>query len=330
MMKFLRILSKLVAIGGVLVVGFSAFSIYQYTTPSSAELPQHIVIPRGMPVKHIIAELENADLLPPFYHIALPLWLSGDYVGAKAGEYAFTEPLSPKEMFMKLREGKSVRHHITIPEGWEVWQVRNALMADARLTGALPDTIPEGSILPETYEFLRGDTRADVLAQMQAAMQETLAELWAARSPGLPIRTPQEALILASIVERETGHASERARVAAVFVNRLRAHMRLQSDPTAMYGVEQQDGPQNRAPRATDIDRDTPWNTYTRDGLPPTPIANPGRAAIEATLHPLNTDEYYFVASGEGGHRFARTLREHNRNVAEYRRIRRQQKRQSR
>ena len=196
------------------------------------------------------------------------------------------------------------------------------LAATPALAGEMAPVPAEGSLLPETYHYGRGDRRAALIARMAAAMDETLAELWQGRAEGLPFDSPPAAMVLASIVEKETGLAAERRHVAGVFVNRLRRGMRLQSDPTVIYGLTGGAGPLGRPLTRADLETDHPYNTYRIDGLPPHPIANPGREAIAAVLDPLPTGDLYFVADGSGGHVFAPTLDEHNRNVANWRRAR--------
>jgi UPF0755 protein len=191
------------------------------------------------------------------------------------------------------------------------------------LTGEIAGIPPEGSLMPDTYKFTRGATREKMLDEMTRVHQRAVEEIWARRAPGLPIDTPEEFVTLASIVEKETGRADERPRVAAVFINRLRQNMRLQSDPTVLYGLFGGDGrPPDRPIYQSDLQKETPYNTYVVAGLPPTPIANPGRAALEAVANPSRTPDLYFVADGTGGHVFAATLEEHNRNVARWREIR--------
>jgi UPF0755 protein len=242
----------------------------------------------------------------------------------KAGEYAFAPGMSMREVMDLLVSGKAIMHTITLPEGLTSKQIVDRLRADEMLTGDIEAIPPEGSLLPETYAFTRGASRQQILDQMAAAHKRALDEVWANRRSGLPIDTPEELVTLASIVEKETGKADERPRVAAVFVNRLEAGMRLQSDPTVIYGIAAGEGTLGRAIRRSDLDAENPYNTYRIDGLPPGPIANPGRAALEAVATPSSTEELYFVADGTGGHVFARTLDEHNRNVARWRQIERQ------
>jgi UPF0755 protein len=244
----------------------------------------------------------------------------------KAGEYEIKKAASMRDVLDALTEGKSILYRITVAEGMTSYQVVERLNANTELTGTIAEVPPEGSLQPDTYKFSRGMSRQDLIERMQAQQRNTLQALWEGRAQGLPVTTPQEALILASIVEKETGRSDERNRVAAVFVNRMRQRMRLQSDPTIVYGVTGGKGALGRGILRSEIEQKTPYNTYQIDGLPPTPICNPGRAAIEATLNPAKTDELYFVANGKGGHVFARTLAEHNKNVASWRKVERDMK----
>ena len=226
--------------------------------------------------------------------------------------------------YLDVAEADDIRWRVTLAEGVTSWQVVEALKRAEFLTGELAEVPPEGTLAPDSYEVERGADRAGLLALMAERQAATLAELWATRAEGLPYETPEEALIMASIVEKETGVAEERRQVAGVFVNRLRMGMRLQTDPTVIYGVTRGEGVLGRGLRQSELRRETPWNTYVIDGLPPTPIANPGRLSIEAALNPDATEYLYFVADGTGGHAFARTLEEHNENVARWRAIERE------
>ena len=217
--------------------------------------------------------------------------------------------------------GASIAYRVSIPEGLTSWQIVEGLKSAEFLGGEVAEIPAEGLLAPDTYEATRGMERAELLVQMQARQEAILMEAWANRAENLPISTPQEALILASIIEKETGQAEERGVVASVFTNRLRRGMRLQTDPTVIYGVTEGQGVLGRGLRRSELDRVTPWNTYQIDGLPPTPIANPGRASIEAALNPDDTNYIFFVADGTGGHAFAETLAEHNGNVARWREI---------
>ena len=237
-------------------------------------------------------------------------------------ETAEFDPASPEPAgYRAARDDPDTTYRVVLAEGVTAWQVVQALGAIDGLDGDPPEVPPEGSLAPGDYPFAPGATAVDLVAQMTAAQGAILAEAWAGRAEGLPLATPEEALTLASIVEKETGVPEERARVASVFVNRLRQGMRLQTDPAVIYGVTGGQGPLGRGLRRSELVADTPYNTYVIDGLPPTPIANPGRAAIEAALHPDPTDYLFFVADGSGGHAFATNLADHNRNVARWRRI---------
>lgn len=221
-----------------------------------------------------------------------------------------------------------IRFRVTLAEGTTVWQAAEAMKRIDILAGEVGPLPPEGTLAPYSYEPAKGTTRAALLAEMQERQSRILADLWAARAEGLPYRTPEEALVMASIVEKETGVPDERGTVASVFVNRLRAGMKLQTDPTVIYGVTKGQGVLGRGLRQSELRGATPWNTYVIDGLPPTPIANPGRASIEATLNPPTTPYVFFVADGTGGHAFAETLAEHNANVAKWRQVEAERARQ--
>jgi UPF0755 protein len=245
----------------------------------------------------------------------------------KAGEYEIPPHASMRQIMTLLQSGKSIMHSLTIPEGLTVQQALRRVAEHEALSGDMPDEVPpEGSLAADTQRFTRGLPRKDVVAKMLAQQQALVEEVWATRAPDLPIADINEFVTLASIVEKETGIASERPHVASVFINRLRKKMRLQSDPTIIYGLFGGAGkPADRPIYQSDIEKQTPYNTYVIRGLPPGPIANPGRAALEAVANPLDTDDLYFVADGTGGHVFARTLEEHNRNVAKYRAFLKQQ-----
>ncbi len=239
----------------------------------------------------------------------------------KQGEYAIPADASLAEIEELITTGRSIQYAVTVPEGLTSWEVVELLRATDTLTGEIAAVPAEGSLAPETYFVDRGTAREVLIGRMQAAQRAILAEAWAARAEGLPLASPEEALILASIVEKEAALPEERGRVASVFVNRLRRGMRLQTDPTVVYGAIEGVGALDRPPTGPELRQPTPWNTYQIDGLPPTPIANPGRAAIEATLDPEDTPFFFFVADGTGGHVFAETLAEHNANVRVWRRI---------
>lgn len=259
-------------------------------------------------------------------------------VGISASEYQVREldpatnrfvevvalPLDTSEFpdeYRTVADQRDTRFRIAIAEGATSWQIWTALNGAEFLSGELEDVPDEGSLAPDSYEVRRGEPRADLVAEMQARQSGILAAAWANRAEGLPLASPEEALILASIVEKETGVAEERRVVASVFINRLNQSMRLQTDPTVIYGITRGQGVLGRGLRRSELDGNTPYNTYRIRGLPPTPIANPGRASIEAALNPEDTDYVFFVADGTGGHAFAVTLAEHNENVSRWRQI---------
>jgi UPF0755 protein len=246
----------------------------------------------------------------------------------KAGEYAVKAGASMREIMDLLVSGRSVTYSLTIPEGLTVEQAWQRIAANEVLTGDMPAEMPpEGSLVADTQRIERGMTREEVVRKMLADQEALVKGIWERRQPDLPVDDINEFVTLASIVEKETGRADERQRVASVFINRLRKGMRLQSDPTIIYGIFGGAGkPADRPIYRSDIDKPTPYNTYTINGLPPTPIANPGRAALEAVANPSRTDDLYFVADGSGGHAFATSLEEHNENVARWRAIERQRR----
>ena len=289
--------------------------------PAKAGAETAVVLRRGAGLSEIAAALEQAQVIPSAPMFVAAAQLTGGARRLKAGEYAFPSRTSLKQALAKLRAGDIVHHRITIPEGLTSQQAVDVLNASTLLTGQVP-TPTEGALLPETYDITRGQERAQVLQRMMDDRDALLAQLWAKRRPGLPFRTPQEALTLASIVEKETGKASERPRVAAVYLNRLKIGMRLQSDPTVIYGISR-GIPLGRGILQSELDAQNPYNTYQMVGLPPGPIANPGRASLAAVLDPPTTNELYFVADGSGGHVFAATYEQHEANVARWRAIER-------
>ena len=281
-------------------------------------------VPRGSGLAGTAHRLELAGVVESAELFALAAWLRGGSRSLKAGEYKIEASASMEAIFGKIRSGDVLQRRITVAEGSTTAEVVARLAENPLLAGPVPSRPPEGSLAPETYFFVRGEDRTAVLNRMQVAQSRLLGALWEDRAGELPYESPEEALVLASIIEKETALAEERRRVASVFVNRLRRGMRLQSDPTVIYGLTGGEGPLGRTLRRSDLQSDTAYNTYRVPGLPPGPICNPGRASIAAALQPEHTDYLYFVADGSGGHAFARTLKEHNRNVAQWRRIQRQ------
>ncbi len=284
---------------------------------------QLIELPRGTGLGGIAARLEAAQIIEDARTFSIATRIIGRDRRLRAGEYRIPAHVSPRAVLDILESGQIVLHALTIPEGLSTVEALAVVAAHPILVGEMPEDLPgEGELLPETYMFARGTTRAEIVERMQAYMAELLAALWQNRQAGLPLESPGEALILASVVEKETAVADEYGLVAGVFVNRLRRGMLLQTDPTVIYAITRGEGPLGRQLLRRDLEVDDPYNTYRYPGLPPGPIANPGRGALEAALDPAETDYLYFVADGTGGHAFARTLDEHNRNVARWRRIR--------
>lgn len=282
-----------------------------------------VFIEPGSGLAAIADKLDDAEVVRSDLLFTLAAMVTGGAEDLKAGEYEFASHASMRRVLADVRAGKVVRHGVTIPEGFTSEMAVERLMAEPILTG--PVAVPaEGAILPATYDYQRGEARAAVLKRMTDAQTKLLAELWAKRQPDLPLKTPQEAVALASIVEKETALPAERPRIAAVFVNRLRKGMRLESDPTIIYGVTK-GKPLGRPILASEVRGETPWNTYVIPGLPRTPIANPGRASLEAVLNPPKSNELFFVADGTGGHVFAETFEQHQANVAKWRKIKAQQ-----
>ncbi|MET3665647.1 endolytic transglycosylase MltG [Caulobacter sp. 1776] len=312
--------TTLVVVGMVALLG--AAWIYQGPGPAAKGGDKTTVILRkGASLPEIAASLEQGGVIRSSSIFMTAAKLTGAARTLKAGEYEFDSRASMAAILDKVRHGRIVRHWITVPEGLTSDMVMDILNKSDVLVGDAA-TPPEGAILPETYEVQRGEDRAAVLKRMMDDRDKLLNQLWANRQPGLPYQTKEEAVTMASIVEKETGKKGERPQVAAVFINRLRTGMRLDTDPTVIYGISR-GRPLGRGLRRSELDRVTPYNTYKIDGLPPTPIANPGRAALEAALNPAKTDDLYFVADGTGGHVFASTLEQHNANVAKWRQIER-------
>lgn len=326
------LLVLLLAAVGALLYGWYDFSRFSRTPLHVTAQGDSIDIARGTGFRNIVGELRQRGLTSadPVYW-----WLLAEQmrVAGKlhAGEYALEAGITPRQLLANMATDKVLQRNLTIVDGWTFAQLREALAKAEKLghdSVALDDAAimqkigaageaPEGRFLPETYAYVKGDSDLDVLKRAHVAMARALDAMWPARDKDLPFATPYDALILASIVEKETGRADERARIAGVFVRRLQDHMLLQTDPSVIYGMG---AAYNGSIHKVDLTTDTPYNTYTRPGLPPTPIALPGKPALLAALHPASGSELYFVARGDGGHVFASTLEEHNRNVDCYQR----------
>ena len=322
LVRFLLAALIVLPLGAALAAGGAfLYGKYLFETAGPHDDAKVVMLEQGMGVRAIASRLEREGVVSNANVFLAGVRFHRAERSLKAGEYEIPARASMASIMGILREGRSILHRITIPEGLTSLQAMQLVEAHPVLVGGMPETPPEGSLLPETYSFTRGMTRVQIVADMQAAATRVMDELWDGRADDLPFKTREEAVILASIVEKETGVAFERPRVAAVFVNRLKVPMRLQSDPTIIYGLVGGKGTLGRPIRRSELDRVTAYNTYHVDGLPPTPICNPGRASIEAVLNPPETDEYYFVADGTGGHAFSRTLSEHQAKVREWRRI---------
>ena len=313
-------------IAGATIAGGAVVMLHRaYSDPGPLQAEVRLVVPAGASGREIARVLADAGVSADERLFQVALRFLASEKPLRAGEYIFPAGVSLREAIVKLQAGDVVVHRLTIAEGLTTRAVLAALSAETGLVGLLPtaEELGEGVLLPETYHFSLGDRRAEIVARMQNAMATAVARLWAAREDGLPLKTPEEAVVLASIIERETAVPDERARVAAVFINRLKRGMRLQSDPTVAYGLGPENGSFSGRLLFRHLETDHPYNTYTRVGLPPGPIANPGVDSIAAALNPAESKDLYFVADGTGGHAFARNLAEHNRNVAKWRRIQR-------
>ncbi len=305
-----------IAAAAVLFIGRQKFE-----APGPLAEDKMVNIPRGLGIRDI------ADLLQREGVIDQPYVFMGGVIALKArgelkyGEYQFTKNSSVADVVDTITEGKVIQHAVTVPEGLTSEQIVARLLENDGLAGQIKEIPREGTLLPETYRFTRGMTREQIIQRMQQAHRRVLQEVWERRMQDLPVKTPEQLVTLASIVEKETGRPDERTRVAAVFVNRLKSRMRLQSDPTIIYGLTGGKGSLGRPILKSEIEQPTPYNTYVVDGLPPGPIANPGRASLEAAANPARTKELYFVADGTGGHVFSENYTEHQKNVARLRGI---------
>jgi UPF0755 protein len=313
-LTFLLALALLAGVGAV-------FADRAVRAPGPLAADKVVYIQQGSDSDQIIDQLQTQGVIDSPFLFTLTLFVEGARSKLKAGEYLFKQNASLQEVIDALVSGKAILHSLTIPEGLTSQQAVERLRESDLLVGDIREIPREGALLPETYKFQRGDSRDKLVQKMAHDQKVMLEEIWRRRSPDLPLTSPGELVTLASIVEKETGKADERPRVAAVFINRLKKHMRLQSDPTIVYGLVGGQGALGRPLTRNDIDTASAYNTYVIDGLPPGPIANPGRAAMEAVANPSRTQDLYFVADGTGGHVFADSLDAHNRNVQRWRQI---------
>ncbi len=309
-------------LAAAILVGVAAvFADRAVRAPGPLAADKVVYIQQGSDTDQITDILQSQGVIESPLLFAAALFAEGARSKLKAGEYLFRQNASLQDVIDTIVSGKAILHSITIPEGLTSAQIVERLRQDDLLVGDIREVPREGALLPETYKFQRGDSRDKLLQKMGRDQKQLVDEIWRRRAPDLPLASPYELVTLASIVEKETGKADERPRVAAVFLNRLHKHMRLQSDPTIVYGLVGGQGPLGRPLTRADIESQTAYNTYVIDGLPPGPIANPGRAAMEAVANPSHTMDLYFVADGTGGHVFSETLDTHNRNVQHLRQI---------
>lgn len=321
-MRLLKILGVCLLVAALALAGAVYYAYSEYLRPGPHTEPQITLIPEGASLGQVARLLEADGIVRSADLFKWATRLQGAERDLRAGEYEIPATANMPAVLDILRYGDVVQYPLTIPEGLSSAQVVALLNEAEALEGKVTDIPAEGTLLPETYLHVRGVTRSEMIARMQMAFDEILARLWEGRAMDTTLKSPEEAVILASIVEKETAVPEERPRVAAVFLNRLKKGMRLQSDPTVVYAVTGGFPIGRRITRA-DLRLESPYNTYRNFGLPPGPIANPGPDSLRAVLNPIETDEYYFVADGTGGHVFARTLEEHNRNVAKWRKFRR-------
>jgi UPF0755 protein len=303
-----------VAVGGALYLGKQRFE-----APGPLTQDKIVNIPRGLGIRDIADLLQREGVIDqPWVFIGgvLVLKARGDL---KHGEYQFAKNASLADVVGTIVDNKEVQHSLTVAEGLTSEQIVAKLLQNNALSGQIKEIPREGTLLPETYKFTRGMLREQIIQRMQNAHRQLLQEVWEHRMADLPVKTPEQLVILASIVEKETGKPEERSRVASVFVNRLKSKMKLQSDPTIIYGLTGGKGALGRPILKSEIEQPTPYNTYVIDGLPPGPIANPGRASLEAAANPARTKDLYFVADGTGSHLFSESYAEHQKNVARFR-----------
>ncbi|ACS55498.1 endolytic transglycosylase MltG [Rhizobium leguminosarum] len=320
-LNFIMTLAVLVCV--VAIIGFY-YATSTYRNPGPLQTNTNFIVRNGAGLTEIASNLERNAIISDariFRYLTATHLSAGESL--KAGEYEIKARASMRDIMELLKSGKSILYSVSFPEGLTVRQMFDRMLQDTVLEGDLPAALPtEGSLRPDTYKFSRGTKRSEIIEQMAAAQQKLVDQIWDKRDSSLPLRSKEEFVTLASIVEKETGVPDERAHVASVFLNRLGKGMRLQSDPTIIYGLFGGEGkPADRPIYQSDLKRDTPYNTYVIKGLPPTPIANPGKDALEAVANPWKTQDLYFVADGSGGHVFAATLEEHNANVKRWRKL---------
>ena len=319
---FFNFILTVAIVGVVALVGGVFAAKMQFDRPTALDQPRAITVDHGVSVGGIAEQLQKDGLIGSKWLFVGGVLLAHQQGNLKAGEYLIPAHASMRDIMDAMVTGKGILYSVSIPEGLTSQQIVDRLNSEDILVGDIKAMPAEGSLLPETYKFTRGDTRQSIIDRMERERDSVLADVWAHRAADLPVKTPQDLVVLASIVEKETALADERSRVAAVFVNRLKLNMRLQSDPTVIYGLFQGAGkPSGYTLTRADVEKQTPFNTYAISGLPPAPIANPGRASLEAVANPSRTRDLFFVADGSGGHAFAETYEAHLKNVARWRDI---------
>ncbi len=313
----------LLLFGGLAAAVAGFYGYQEFLLPGPLAENKVFTIEKGLGVPDIAVALQENGIISDARVFSAVTYLKRARGGGalKAGEYEFAEGATMRDVIALIESGKSISYKVSVPEGFTSFAALARITENDVLSGEITEPPVEGAILPDTYVFKRGLTRQKMIDDMEDAQAKLLEELWAKRNPAIPLKSKEEAVVLASIVEKETAKPDERGVIASVFYNRLKQGMRLQSDPTIIYGITMGQGKLERALTKADITTPTPYNTYTIDGLPPGPIANPGRAALEAVLNPPDTKYLFFVADGSGGHAFAETLDEHNNNVANWRKI---------
>ncbi|MFZ5781486.1 MAG: endolytic transglycosylase MltG [Pseudomonadota bacterium] len=329
MLSYFRWVLFFVALLVTLMGGMLWLGNQMLKAPGPLEATRNIVIPRGAGPATMSRILQDEGVIAHAQLFRVAVMIDPTPKPIKAGEYEIPAHVSMWGLLELLQSGKVVQRRLTVPEGMTTAEVIDLVRNTPALSGEITLDLKEGDLLPETYFYSRDDSRDGLLLRMKEAMEKTLDEAWRKRAAGLPLANKREALTLASIIEKETALPAERARVAAVYINRLRRKMKLESDPTTIYGITEGKVPFNRELTRADLASTSPYNTYVAVGLPPGPICNPGRASILAAVNPARDRSLYFVADGQGGHAFSRTLTEHNRNVERWRQIQREREEQS-
>jgi UPF0755 protein len=322
--RTIKWLFALAFIFGIGAVGAAGYGYHLFVKDGPLAEPKQVQIARGANLDRIAETLREQGVIESKLVFTTGVKIFGTQARLRSGEYRFPKRISAQGVMDMLIDGRQVQYKFTIPEGLTTHQVLERVAKVEGLEGEIGDKPGEGELLPDTYFYSRGEARSAVVQRMKKAMQDALDEAWAQREKDFALKDRREILIMASIVEKETGEGAERPMVAGVFINRIRRNMRLETDPTVIYGITEGKGALGRRLLKSDLENPHPYNTYKHAGLPPGPIANPGRAAILATVKPTKHNFIYFVADGSGGHAFAETLAEHNRNVERWRKIRRE------